>query len=151
MGSLLFVAALGFHYTARHWYPAGLTVMHGGPINPGYALALLGACGAAGILLWHYVGSRVSAASRASRISWCIGLGVAATTAIFCSLMLVLAANVVLDALSQPHNNLFALFGLVLVMVLVGAWSGLVPALPYGMAAGAAFYLIAEQRGWMRK
>jgi hypothetical protein len=37
-----------------------------------------------------------------------------------------------------------------MVMLLVGIWSVLVPAIPYGIAAGAAFYLIAEQFDWVR-
>jgi hypothetical protein len=36
------------------------------------------------------------------------------------------------------------------VMLLVGIWSVLVPALPYGVAAGLAFYFIAERFDWVR-
>ncbi len=63
---------------------------------------------------------------------------------------LVLAANIVADVAFEPGNNVLALAGLLLVMLLVGVWSVLVPALPYGIAAGIAFYFIAERFDWVR-
>lgn len=116
----------------------------------GYALGLLGPCLACGILSWHYVGRRLSVTSAASRICWCIGLGIGATAAIYLAFALVLAANIALDVAFEPGGNVLALVGLLVVMLLVGIWSVLVPALPYGIAAGASFYFIAEQFDWMQ-
>jgi hypothetical protein len=108
-------------------------------------------CLACGILLWHYVGRRFSSTSAVNRIAWCITLGIGAAAAIYLTFALVLAVNVVLDVAFEPGNNLLALMGLLIVMLLVGIWSVLVPAMPYGIAAGAAFFLIAEQFDWVRK
>ena len=106
-------------------------------------------CLACGILLWHYVGRRFSSTSTASRIAWCIGLGIGAAVVIYLTFALYLAANIVLDVAFEPGNNVLALAGLLVVMLLVGIWSVLVPALPYGIAAGVAFYCIAEQFDWV--
>jgi hypothetical protein len=149
-GSLLCVAALICHYTAHYWHPTGLKLVHAGPMTPGYAFALLGLCLVCGILLWHYVGRRFSSASTVNRVSWCIGLGVGAAVAIYLAFALVLAANIVVDVAFEPGNNVLALAGLLVVMLLVGIWSVLVPALPYGVAAGIAFYFIAERFDWVR-
>ena len=149
-GSLLCIAALTCHYTAHYWHPTGLKLVHPGPMTLGYALALLGMCLACGILLWHYAGRRFSSTSAASRMAWCIGLGVGAAAVIYLVFTLVLAANVVLEVAFEPGSNIVALLGLLAVMLLVGIWSVLVPAMPYGIAAGTAFYLIAEQFDWVR-
>jgi hypothetical protein len=149
-GSLLYLAALTCHYTAHYWHPTGLKLVHAGPITLTYAFALLSMCLASGILLWHYVGRRFSSTSVVSRIAWCIGLGIAAALVIYLTFGLVLAVNVVLDVAFEPGSNIAALAGLLMVMLLVGIWSVLVPAIPYGIAAGAAFYLIAEQFDWVR-
>jgi hypothetical protein len=150
-GSLLCIAALTCHYTAHYWHPTGLKLVHAGPITLGYAFALLGMCLACGILLWHYVGRRFSSPSTVSRISWCIGLGFGATVVIYLTFALVLAVNIVLDVAFEPGGNVLALAGLLVVMLLVGIWSVLVPALPYGIAAGTAFYFIAEQFDWLQR
>ncbi len=150
-GTLLCIAGLACHYTAHYWHPTGLRLVHAAPITATYAFALLGLCLACGILLWHYVGRRFSSTSAVSRLAWCIGLGIGAATVIYLAFSLVLAANVVLGVASEPGNNIVALAGLLMVMLLVGIWSVLVPALPYGIAAGTAFYLIAEQFGWVRR
>lgn len=150
-GSLLWMAALACHYTAHYWHPTGLRMAHAGPVTPGYALALLGMCLACGVLSWHYVGRRFSGASAVSRVSRCMGLGIGATVAIYLAFMLALAVNVVLDVALEPGNNVFALVGLLMVMLLVGVWSVLVPAMPYGIAAGTAFYLIAERFDWVQR
>jgi hypothetical protein len=149
-GSLLCIAALACHYTAHYWHSTGLKLVQAGPITLGYALALLGMCLAWGILLWHFVGRRFASNSTASRMAWCIGLGLGATVAIYLTFALYLAVNIVLEVASEPGNNVLALAGLLLVMLLVGIWSVLVPALPYGIAAGIAFYCIAEQFDWMQ-
>ena len=79
-----------------------------------------------------------------------LGLAIAAAVVIYLTFGLMLAVNVVLDVAFEPGNNIVALVGLLMVMLLVGIWSVLVPAMPYGIAAGAAFYLIAEQFDWVR-
>ena len=149
-GSLLCIAALACHYTAHYWHPTGLKLVHAGSMTVGYAFALLGMCLACGILLWHYVGRRFPGTSAVSRISWCIGLGVGATVVIYLTFALVLAVNIVLDVASEPGGSVLALAGLLVVMLLVGIWSVLVPALPYGIAAGTAFYFIAERFDWVQ-
>ncbi len=149
-GALLCIAALTCHSTAHYWHPTGLKLVHAGPMTLGYALGLLGMCLAWGILLWHYVGRRFSSTSTVGRISWCIGLGIGATVAIYLTFALALAVNIVLDVAFEPGNNALALAGLLVVMLFVGIWSVLVPAMPYGIAAGTAFYFIAEQFDWMQ-
>lgn len=150
-GSFLCIAALACHYTAHYWHPTGLRLVHAGSMTPGYALALLGLCLACGILLWHYVGRRLPGTSPVSRMLWCMGLGIGAAAAIYLAFALVLAVNIVLDVAFEPGNSALALVGLLVVMLLVGIWSVLVPAMPYAMAAGAAFYFVAEQFGWMQQ
>ena len=150
-GSLLCIAALVCHYTAHYWHPTGLKLVHSGPMTLSYASALLGMCVAWGILLWHYVGRKFSSSSAVSRMFWCIGLGIGAAVAIYLTFALVLAVNIVLDVAFEPGNSVLALVGLLVVMLLVGIWSVLVPAMPYGIAAGTAFYVIAEQFDWMQR
>jgi FtsH-binding integral membrane protein len=148
-GCVLAAAALGCHYTARYWYQIG-NIRQDTPPVP-YAAVLVIASLACGILLWHYVGRRLFSPSWLGRLLWCVGLGVAATAIIYAVMGFVLALSAVVYAGLQTGQNPLAMLVMFVMVLMVGALTAFVPALPYGVAAGAVFFLIAETRGWVRK
>lgn len=150
-GCILCIAALAFHHTAHYWYHPGLQVMSRGGITVPYAIALILLTLACAMLLWHYVGSRFSSRSMLRRFGWCVGLAVAATIVVYSLLAVVLGLSAVVYAGMETGQGVLALLLTFIVVVSVGAVSVLVPAVPYGAAAGTAFYVIAEALNWVKR